>query len=75
MAVIMTAMMIMLIREAVMREKCIFFDIVQKAFGPPPLSFEHYVVNFSEGILIKVRKRLSQQLSTKYGKNVEFRQS
>jgi len=30
-----------------------------------PLSFEHYVVNFSEGILTKVRKRLSQQLSTK----------
>ena len=32
---------------------------------PPPLSFEHYVVNFSEGILTKVRKWLSRQLSTK----------
>ena len=42
-----------------------FFNIVQKAFDPPPLLFEHYVVNFSEGILTKVRKRLSQQLSTK----------
>ena len=48
-----------------MREKCSFLNIVQKAFDPPPLSFEHYVVNFSEGILTKVRKRLSQQLSTK----------
>ena len=42
-----------------------FFNIVQKAFDPPPLSFEHYVVNFSEGILTKVRKHLSRQLSTK----------
>ena len=32
---------------------------------PPPLSFEHYVVNFSEGILTSVRKRLARQLSTK----------
>ena len=55
------------IREASVQEKCSFFNIVQKAFGPPPLplSFEHYLVNFSEGILTKVRKRLSQQLSTK----------
>ena len=43
----------------------VFLNIVQKAFDPPPLSFEHHVVNFSEGILTKVRKRLSQQLSTK----------
>ena len=48
-----------------MQEKCIFFNIVQKAFDPPPHLFEHYVVNFSGGILTKVRKRLSQQLSTK----------
>ena len=41
-----------------------FFNIVQKAFDPP-FSFEHYVVNFSEGTLTKVRKRLSRQLSTK----------
>ena len=34
-------------------------------FKKPPLSFEHYVVNFSEGILTKVRKRPSRQLSTK----------
>ena len=34
------------IREADMREKCSFFNIVQKAFDPPPLSFEHHVVNF-----------------------------
>ena len=54
--------------EATLQEKCSFFNIVQKAFDPtptPPHSFEHYVVNFSEGILTKVRKRLSQQLSTK----------
>ena len=35
-----------IIREAVMREKCSFFNIVQKAF-------EHYVVNFSDGTLTK----------------------
>ena len=50
------------IREAIMREKCSFFNIVQKAFDPPPFSFEHYVVNFSEGILTKVRKCLLRQL-------------
>ena len=48
-----------LVREAIPREKCSFFNIVQKAFDPPPLSFEHYVVNFSEGILTKVRRRLT----------------
>ena len=32
--------------------------VVQKAVDSPPLSFEHYVVDFSEGILTKVRKRL-----------------
>ena len=47
------------------KKSAVFFNIVQKAFDPPLLSFEHYVVNFSEGILTKVRKRLSQQLSTK----------
>ena len=52
------------VREASVQEKCSFFIIVQKAVDPP-LSFEHYVVNFSEGILTKVRKRLSRQLSTK----------
>ena len=55
----------MALREAIVQEKCSFFNIVQKAFDPPPPrpphSFEHYVVNFSEGILTKVRKRLSQQ--------------
>ena len=47
------------------KKSAVFLNIVQKAFDPPPLSFEHYVVNFSEGILTKVRKRLSRQLSTK----------
>ena len=42
------------------RKEQFFFNIVQKAFVPP-LSFEHYVVNFSVGILTEVRKRLSQQ--------------
>ena len=56
-----------IIREAVMREKCSFFLILfKRPLTPPPLlSFEHHVVIFSEGILTKVRKRLSQQLSTK----------
>ena len=44
-----------------MQEKCSFFNIVQKAFDlpppPTPNSFEHYVVNFSEGILTEVCKR------------------
>ena len=58
--------LMMSIREASVQEKCSFFNIVQKAVDPPPLlSFEHYVVIFSEGILTKVRKRLSRQLSTK----------
>ena len=48
------------------KKSAVLFNIVQKAFAPPPpLSFEHQVVNFSEGILTKVRKRLLQQLSTK----------
>ena len=42
-----------------------FFLTLFKKPLTPPLSFEHYVVNFSEGILTKVRKRLSRQLSTK----------
>ena len=46
-------------------KSAVFLNIVQKAFDPPPPSFEHHVVNFSEGILTKVRKHLSQWLSTK----------
>ena len=42
-----------------------FLTFFKKPLTPPPFSFEHYVVNFSEGILTKVRKRVSQQLSTK----------
>ena len=42
------------------KKNAVFFNIVQKAFDPPPPHlFEHYVVNFSEGILTKVHKRLS----------------
>ena len=48
------------------REKsAVFLTLFKKPLTPPPHSFEHYVVNFSEGILTKVRKRLSRQLSTK----------
>ena len=48
------------------KKNAVFLNIVQKAFDPPPpLSFEHYVVNLSEGVLTKVCKRLSRQLSTK----------
>ena len=46
------------------KKSAVFFNIVQQAFDPP-LSFEHHMVNFSEGILTKLRKRLSQQLSKK----------
>ena len=53
-----------LIREVSVKEKCIFLTLFKKPLTPP-LSFEHYVVNFSEGILTKLRKPLSQQLSTK----------
>ena len=42
-----------------------FFLTLFKRPLTPPLLFENYVVNFSEGILTKVRKRLSQQLSIK----------
>ena len=42
-----------------------FLTLFKRPLPPPPLLFEHYVVNFSEGILTKVRKRVSQQLSTK----------
>ena len=45
------------LREAFVQEKCSFFNIVQKAVDP--LSFEHYVMNFSEGILTKVRRLTS----------------
>ena len=30
-----------ILREAPLLEKCSFFNIVQKAFDPPPLLFEH----------------------------------
>ena len=43
------------------KKSAVFFNIVQKAFAPPPFLFEHYVVNLSEGISTKVRKRLSRQ--------------
>ena len=33
------------LRKAILQEKCIFFNIVQKAFDPAH-SFEHYVVSF-----------------------------
>ena len=58
-------MIVVMIREAIAEEKCSFFNIVQKAFDTPPLLFEHHVVNFSEGMLTKVRKRLSQHLSAR----------
>ena len=47
------------------KKSAVFFNIVQKAFDPPPFRLNIYVVNFSEGILTKVHKRLSKQLSTK----------
>ena len=56
---------IIFVRGHRIRKVQFFFNIVQKAFDPPPFRLNIYVVNFSEGILTKVRKRLSQQLSTK----------
>ena len=44
------------IREAFIQEKCSFLTLFKKP-STPPLLFEHYVVNFSEGVLTKVRKR------------------
>ena len=58
-----------ILREAILQEKCSFFNIVQKAFDPPPHLFEHYVANFSEAILTKVR--LLQQLLTKQHVNLQ----
>ena len=29
------------VRDAILSKKCSFFNIVQKAFDPPPLLFEH----------------------------------
>ena len=46
------------------KKSAVFLNIVQNAFDPP-LWFEHYVVIFSEGIVTRLRKRMSQQLSTK----------
>ena len=46
------------------KKSAVFLTLFKKPLTPPPL-FEHYVVNFSEGILKKVRKHLLQQLSTK----------
>ena len=50
-----------------MQEEYSFFNIVQKAFGPPPPSIRLNIMwwIFFEGILTNVRKRLSQQLLTK----------
>ena len=46
------------------KKSAVFFNIVQKAFDPPPFCLNIYVVNFSEGISTNVRKRLSHTLST-----------
>ena len=61
---LMNFILCVLLGKPSFKKSAVFLNIVQKAFDPP-LSFEHYVVNFSEGILTKVRKRLSRQLSTK----------
>ena len=44
-----------------LRVRKVQFFLTLFKMPPPPLSFEHYVVNFSDGILTEVRKRLSQQ--------------
>ena len=55
-----------LVKGSLAVKKCSFFEHCSKSlWPPPPLSFEHYVMNFSEGILAKVRKHLSRQLLTK----------
>ena len=50
-----------------LRIRKVHFFFVQKSLWPPPPPFRLniYVVNFSGGNLTQVRKRLSQQLSTK----------
>ena len=42
----------------------ILFEKHLTPLSPPPFRLNIYVVNFSEGILTKVRERLLQQLST-----------
>ena len=36
----------MLLGKPSFKKSAVFFNIVQKAFDPPPLLFEHHVVNF-----------------------------
>ena len=43
------------------KKSAVFFNIVQKAFDPPPIWFEHLCGEF----FVMNRKRLAQQLSTK----------
>ena len=54
----------LLLKGSLRARKVQFFKHCSKSRWPPHL-FEHYVVNFSEGILTSVCKRLSQKLSTK----------
>ena len=51
--------------EPTATRSAVFLNIVQKAFDPPPLRFEHHVANFFWWISLKAGKRLSRQNSTK----------
>ena len=43
------------------KKSAVLLNLVQKAFDLPPFHLNSYVVNFSEGILTKVHKRLSNK--------------
>ena len=49
------------VREAITYQLCIFFNIVQTAFDPPPSRFEHVCCKFCLPTFKKVRKRLLRQ--------------
>ena len=41
------------IREDLHNQNCSFLNIVQKAFDPTPLRFEHYIAKFFDGFFKK----------------------
>jgi len=63
------------IRDAPRDQIVCFFNIVQRAFDPPPL-FEQYVADFSKGLLKKCvnacRDKCVKIVRKSLGKNVQF---
>ena len=65
------------IREAIIRQLCSFFNIVQTAFDPPPppLVLNIYVADFSKGLLKRCinacRDKCVKIVRKSLGKNVQ----